>query len=172
MQVVDADDLVKGTYTIDDVVLPLPGSRAIYPANDIADIYHDLAGKDKISLTENAHNVKEILTYTDGNRPLAETDLDIILKSKASNGACLQQGTADGTKFNHSDSGILSDVRSNEEASKTEADCAAGESDYLTQTALKLQFTLAASSYATMAIRELLKASTSVAFHKTLNHRT
>ncbi|KAL9274144.1 hypothetical protein AKJ16_DCAP18869, partial [Drosera capensis] len=117
VKVVDADDLVKGTYTIDDVVLPLPGSRAIYPANDIADIYHDLAGKDKISLTENAHNVKEfsitsmtggyrrvfqkpldfgweILTYTDGNRPLAETDLDIILKSKASNGACLQQGTA------------------------------------------------------------------------------
>ncbi|GAB2238876.1 hypothetical protein Droror1_Dr00024789 [Drosera rotundifolia] len=195
VKVVDADDLVKGTYTIDDVVLPLPGSRAIYPANDIADIYHDLAGKDKISLTENAHNIKEfsitsmtggyrrvfqkpldfgweILTYTDGNRPLAETDLDIILKSNGSNGARLQQDTANGTKFNHSDSGILSDVRSNEEASKTEADSAAGESDYQTQTALKLQFTLPASSYATMAIRELLKTSTSVAFHKTLNHRT
>ncbi|KAL9266930.1 hypothetical protein AKJ16_DCAP18088, partial [Drosera capensis] len=127
-------------------------SRAIYPANDIADIFHDLAGKDKSSLTENAHMSNE-------NRPLAETDLDIILKSKASNGARLQQDTANGTKLNHSDSGILSDVSSSE-ARKTEADSAAGESDYQTQTALKLQFTLPASSYVTIAIRELLKTST------------
>ncbi|KAG6647238.1 hypothetical protein CIPAW_07G064900 [Carya illinoinensis] len=35
--------------------------------------------------------------------------------------------------------------------------------------ALKLSFTLPSSCYATMAIRELLKTSTSVAFHKTLN---
>ncbi|KAI3821825.1 hypothetical protein L1987_09398 [Smallanthus sonchifolius] len=40
------------------------------------------------------------------------------------------------------------------------------------QLALKLSFTLAASSYATMAIRELLKTSTSVAFHKALNQQT
>ncbi|OAE22414.1 hypothetical protein AXG93_2381s1100 [Marchantia polymorpha subsp. ruderalis] len=38
--------------------------------------------------------------------------------------------------------------------------------------ALQLRFSLQTSSYATMAIRELLKTSTSVAFHKTLNEET
>ncbi|KAA8544958.1 hypothetical protein F0562_019647 [Nyssa sinensis] len=105
VKAVDEEDLAAGNYTIDDVILPLPGSRVIYPLNDIGKVYHDLAKKDAISLTESVHNVKEfsitdmtgdyrrafhkpkdfeweLLKYTDGNIPLAETDLDIIVKSK------------------------------------------------------------------------------------------
>ncbi|KAL0545157.1 hypothetical protein IC582_020303 [Cucumis melo] len=42
---VTAEDVLSGNFTIDDVVLPLPGSRVLYPANDIAEVYNDLATK-------------------------------------------------------------------------------------------------------------------------------
>ncbi|XP_074292662.1 uncharacterized protein LOC141619546 isoform X2 [Silene latifolia] len=166
VKVVDEEDLLKQKYTIDDILLPLPGSRAVYPANDVANVYHDLARKDNITLTESVHNVKEfsitsmsggyrrvyqkpkdleweILKYTDATTPLADTDLDILSKS----------GTMTHEKYT---------AVGNEETG-------AIQSSEVPQTALKLSLTLPASCYATMAIRELLKTSTSVAFHKTLN---
>ncbi|KAF5946076.1 hypothetical protein HYC85_016304, partial [Camellia sinensis] len=102
VKAIDEDDLVAGNYTTEDVVLPLPGSRVIYPSNDIGKVYHDLAKKVKyfpplpgreFSITNMTGGYRrvfqkpkdfewEILRYTDGNIPLAETDLDIIAKSK------------------------------------------------------------------------------------------
>lgn len=173
VKVVDEEDLLKQKYTIEDVVLPLPGSKAIYPTNDVADVYHDLAKKDNISLTESVHNVKEfsitsmsgayrrvfqkpmdfewqLLKYTDATTPLVETDFDIIAKSNSANTSQKEDNRTNGSKVNSLDS--------------TQSTSSAVE-----QTALKLSCTLPASCYATMAIRELLKTSTSVAFHKTLN---
>ncbi|KAI3691248.1 hypothetical protein L2E82_49509 [Cichorium intybus] len=152
-EVVNKEDILSGNFKVTDIVLPLPGSRVIYPQNDIQQYYQELADKDGVSLTESMHNVKEfsltsmtgayrrvfgnakdfeweLIKYTDVSIPLAVTDLDIVLKA-------------------------------NENEVKKES---LGD-----QLALKLSFTLPASSYATMAIRELLKTSTSVAFHKTLN---
>ncbi|KAK3135128.1 hypothetical protein QOZ80_5BG0414940 [Eleusine coracana subsp. coracana] len=103
---VNSEDMLKGTYTFDDVVLPLPGSQALFPGNEVAEVYHHLARKDGISLTENAHGVKEfsitnmkggyrrvfqrpidfeweLLNYTDDSSSLAETDLDILSKIKS-----------------------------------------------------------------------------------------
>lgn len=175
VKAVNAEDLAAGTYTIDDVVLPLPGSRVIYPANDVAEVYHNLASKDNVNLIESVHNVKEfsitcmsggyrrvfqkpldfeweMIRYTDGNIPLAETDLDIIAKSK-------HEVTKEP---------ILTNQDKNETL-LTEREGKNDEGGIKAQLALKLSFTLPASCYATMAIRELLKTSTSVAFHKTLN---
>ncbi|GAB4855407.1 hypothetical protein Ancab_024030 [Ancistrocladus abbreviatus] len=196
VKVMDAEDLVKGNYSIEDVVLPLPGSRAIYPGNDIANVYHDLARKDNISLMESVHNVKEfsitsmtggyrqvfqkpsdyeweILTYNDGNRPLAETDLDVIAKSKPVTVIC--GDNTNNNKVNHSHVASMPDSCEGEGKfpSTDEADGVRESSNaQISQLALKLCFTLPTSSYATMAIRELLKTSTSVAFHKTLNNQT
>ncbi|KAK1439398.1 hypothetical protein QVD17_05216 [Tagetes erecta] len=160
VKVVNDEDLASGRYTYTDVVLPLPGSRVIYPQNDIEQCYQDLAKKDGVSLTESMHNVKEfsltsmtgayrrvfgkakdfeweLIKYGDVSIPLTMTDLDMVTKAnKTPNGETV--------------------LKEEEET--------LGE-----QLALKLSFTLAASCYATMAIRELLKTSTSVAFHKTLN---
>ncbi|KAJ6682845.1 hypothetical protein OIU74_020987 [Salix koriyanagi] len=103
VKVVTAEDMSTGNYTVDDVVLPMPGSRVIFPTNEIAKVYHDLAKKDAINLTESVHSVKEfsitsmtgsyrrvfqkpldfeweLLAYNDSNKPLAETDLDKISK--------------------------------------------------------------------------------------------
>ncbi|KAE8010054.1 hypothetical protein FH972_006452 [Carpinus fangiana] len=195
VKVVTAEDILTGNYTIDDVVLPMPGSRVIYPANDIANVYHDLAKKDVISLMESVHSVKEfsitdmtgsyrrvfqrpidfdweLLTYTDGNIPLVETDLDKFVKSKPVKMVrmeCPANGNEDTNLFDctKQSESVENDIKlqSGENEAKGERD--AGERD--AQLALKLSFTLPASCYATMAIRELLKTSTSVAFHKTLN---
>ncbi|KAF3454342.1 hypothetical protein FNV43_RR04789 [Rhamnella rubrinervis] len=202
VKVVNAEDIRSGSYTIDDVVLPLPGSRVIFPANNIAEVYHDLAKKDRISLTESVHNVKEfsitsmtgsyrrvfqkpvdyeweLLTYTDGTIPLAETDLDILAKSKpakkAEKGA--EKDPANGNEdehllnitkeSEHFNNNIECRIDNNEVEKEKEVwfpqvESMRNTNSQETHMALKLCFTLPSSCYATMAIRELLKTSTSV----------
>ncbi|KDP23645.1 hypothetical protein JCGZ_23478 [Jatropha curcas] len=58
VKAVTAEDISTGNYNVDDVILPMPGSRVCYPTNDIAEAYHDLAKKDAINLAESVHNVK------------------------------------------------------------------------------------------------------------------
>ncbi|GFP99227.1 pseudouridylate synthase 7 homolog [Phtheirospermum japonicum] len=171
VKVISDEDIVAEKYTIDDIVLPLPGSRITYPLNDIGKIYHDLAKKDGISLTDSAHNSKEfsltnmtgayrqvfqkpkdfeweLLNYVDTNIPLAETDWDVISKSGTSS-----------TSVRPSDE--REQIKSDREEDKTQTDESIAAASK-TQMALKMSFTLPSSCYATMAIRELLKTSTSV----------
>ncbi|XVE62830.1 hypothetical protein DITRI_Ditri06bG0151600 [Diplodiscus trichospermus] len=205
VKVITAEEISTGNYTVEDVVLPMPGSRIIYPMNDIADVYHDMAKKDGISLTESVHNIKEfsitgmtgsyrhvfqkpidfqweLLSYTDGNIALSETDLDKIAKTKPLNLAKEEKptnGTEGEELFNHMEqlesfeddikSSTENDVEGSREAEPPQIDTVPDSNSQATQKALKLAFTLPSSCYATMAIRELLKTSTSVAFHKTLN---
>ncbi|KAJ0079356.1 hypothetical protein Patl1_23339 [Pistacia atlantica] len=225
-QTATAEDIHTGKYTIDDVILPMPGSRVIYPTNEVAEVYHCLAKKvwcildaaeafmllficieqDGISLTEIVHNVKEfsitsmtgsyrrvfqkpldfeweLLKYTDASKPLAETDLDKIAKAKPLSIIKEEELVGGDEKKNPSD--CIEEFESLENVNKlstddNEADCGRelrvpqfkslhGSDSQEVQMALKLGFTLPTSCYATMAIRELLKTSTSVAFHKTLN---
>ncbi|MED6181278.1 hypothetical protein PIB30_018013 [Stylosanthes scabra] len=200
VKVVTAEDLNSGCYTIEDVILPMPGSRVIYPTNDVAKVYHDLADKDRISLTECVHNVKEfsitnvtgsyrrvfqkpinfeweLLTYTDGTKPLVETDLDKI-KSKPVNGVrpvdapdAKNEDNMRQLESSNDDINLNTDDNEieGEEVILPQDESVSGSNSQDSQTALKLSFTLPTSCYATMAIRELLKTSTSVAYHKTLN---
>ncbi|XP_015062934.1 multisubstrate pseudouridine synthase 7 isoform X2 [Solanum pennellii] len=201
VKVINEEDLKSGTYTIDDVLLPLPGSRVIYPSNDIGEVYRDLAQKDGISLTETAHKIKEfsitnmtgayrrvfqkpkdfeweLLSYTDGTIPLAETDFDVIAKSVKRK--VIEEDPANGSKELPADSSAISvggdmlsgkvcEEKINNEAGMQSEKSQSGGNAEESQMALKLSFTLPASCYATMAVRELLKTSTSVAFHKSLN---
>lgn len=96
---------------------------------------------------------RELLTYTDSNKPLAETDLDRITMEKPVD----KVGSAEETESMKTDSN---------QPESCETDLKDAEQ---TQLALKMALTLPSSCYATMAIRELLKTSTSVstqtAFH-------
>ncbi|KAJ9185855.1 hypothetical protein P3X46_005442 [Hevea brasiliensis] len=206
VKAVTAEDISSGNYTIDDVILPVPGSRVSYPTNDIAKVYHDLSKKDAINLAESVHSVKEfsitsmtgsyrrvfqkpmdfeweLLSYTDGNIPLAETDFDRIAKVK-SKSLFKEEEQANGDENkNPSDcmgppasfqnnihvSTDYNETEGEREVGRAEVESLCNSNSQEAQMALKLSFTLPASSYATMAIRELLKTSTSVAFHKTLN---
>ncbi|XP_068340682.1 multisubstrate pseudouridine synthase 7-like isoform X2 [Pyrus communis] len=195
VKAVTVEDIQSGNYTIEDVVLPMPGSRVIFPENDIADVFHNLAKKDEISLTESVHNVKEfsitsvtgnyrrifqkpvdfeweILKYSDGNIPLVDTDLDKIAKTKPASVDKEDPASLNGDGSLH-DNAKQTECVDNDIGDKGEKLPEVGSlcdtNPQETQMALKLSFTLPASCYATMAIRELLKTSTSVAFHKTLN---
>ncbi|XP_023002005.1 multisubstrate pseudouridine synthase 7 isoform X1 [Cucurbita maxima] len=191
VKAVSAEDVQSGNFTIDDVVLPLPGSRVIYPTNDIAEVYHDLAAKDSINLTETIHNVKEfsitnmtgsyrsvfqrpkdyeweLISYVDRNLPLAESDLDNLLKSlsvEITKEEKMHDKSKDEDSLDSTEQSGSCKKSNKLQANENEN----GEAAQDPQMALKLSFNLPTSSYATMAIRELLKTSTSVAFHKALN---
>uniref|UniRef100_A0A0D3G9L1 TRUD domain-containing protein n=1 Tax=Oryza barthii TaxID=65489 RepID=A0A0D3G9L1_9ORYZ len=173
VKIVDSEDLLKGVYSFEDVVLPLPGSQALFPGNGIADIYHELAKKDGISLTENAHGVKELMTYTDDTASLAETDLDVLSRNKPTKAKEVNETISSAISNAQShDSKVAGPLDSSMPGSETGLveEKSVGSSDMLARKlAIKLAFTLPASSYATMAIRELLKTSTSVTYQKTLD---
>ncbi|WVZ99174.1 hypothetical protein U9M48_044508, partial [Paspalum notatum var. saurae] len=207
---VDSGDLLKGVYTFDDLVLPLPGSQALFPGNEVAEIYHEMARKDGISLTENAHGVKEfsiismkggyrrvfqrpigfeweLMTYTNDSTSLAETDLDVLSRTKPKEANELVSSHESEDKLEKaSDTSVPTNGSSTVEnkptgspdtdtsvpinGSSTLENKPTGSPDTLPKKlAIKLAFTLPASCYATMAIRELLKTSTSVAYQKTLS---
>ncbi|XP_028549259.1 multisubstrate pseudouridine synthase 7 [Dendrobium catenatum] len=189
VKTINSDDLISGGYTFEDVVLPLPGSRTIYPGNDIAGIYHDISKKDGVSLTESVHGVKEfsitsmtgdyrrvfqrpidytweLLTYTDNNESLAKTDMDILVGSKntdlVTNKSSINTSPDDKDSLQTRKRGGSDCFMSEDQNGVT----APAECDYSDpKVALKLGFTLPASCYATMAIRELLKSSTLVSIY-------
>eukprot|EP00246_Nothoceros_aenigmaticus_P000022 TRINITY_DN10031_c0_g1_i1.p1 TRINITY_DN10031_c0_g1~~TRINITY_DN10031_c0_g1_i1.p1 ORF type:complete len:208 (+),score=42.22 TRINITY_DN10031_c0_g1_i1:26-625(+) len=161
-RLVTAEDVKLGKYKITDVLLPLPGSMILYPGHDTANVYKELAAKDNLDLYTSKHNVKEfsitflgggyrrfierpcdlewkVVKYVDATIPLVETDLDRILEIK-------------GVSYKGAEN-----TGGGEEDSSYE------------RRALQLSFSLPSSCYATMVIRELLKTSTSVSFHKSLN---
>ncbi|KAK6156992.1 hypothetical protein DH2020_011240 [Rehmannia glutinosa] len=127
------EDIVAEKYTIDDIVLPLPG---------------------------------ELLNYKDPNIPLAETDWDIISKSSSPSTFVRDSDEKEQIKCQADCDNEIELVAGTGETKSDiqieEESLAAASKTQESEMALKLSFTLPASCYATMAIRELLKTSTSV----------
>lgn len=149
-----AEEAVSGQYTIFDVVLPQPGFDVEYPKNEIGEFYKEFMGSERggglnphkmrrpwreISLSGGyrkflAKPLKpmeyEVHSYVKTEEQFVETDLQKIQKEE-------------GTKQNES-SGVQEDIVTTDEAARKIA------------VVLKLQ--LGSSQYATIALRELMKA--------------
>ncbi|QLG70666.1 hypothetical protein HG535_0A06080 [Zygotorulaspora mrakii] len=149
------EDIDSGKYSVDDVVLPTPGFDVIYPSNEIIkQIYIDIMAKDgmdpfnmkrkvrEFSLAGSYRNILQkpqgleykITKYTSPTQQLVNTDFE-ILNNKVAKENC-QKFFKDKLERYVPDKG--------------------GEN-----TAVILKFQLGVSSYATMALRELMKLETS-----------
>lgn len=150
VRLVTTEDVQSRRYTVFDLVLPLPGNRVIYPTNDTGALFHTLAEEDGISLEESPHKVKmfSITGLTGAYRRIIQKPHNVEWKV---------------LRYNHE----------NEDLTETDADKLRGRrrnktADGGEKRALQLEFTLPASCYATMAVRELTKASSSAAFQKSI----
>ncbi|XP_073508347.1 pseudouridylate synthase 7 homolog isoform X2 [Phyllobates terribilis] len=136
------------SYTIHDVVMPLPGFDVIYPKHKLATAYEEILAADKLDIKNMRHRVKdyslagayrkilirpqdvswEVIVYDDTKIPLVGTDIEKM------EGKPLPVFNTEG-KYR----------------------------------ALKMEFSLPPSTYATMAIREVLKMDTSIKNQTQLN---
>ncbi|KAG1447865.1 hypothetical protein G6F56_009121 [Rhizopus delemar] len=135
-------------YTIDDVVYPLPGKLSVYPENEMKDLYKQILAEDGISM-ESKH--KHFDGLNGDYRP-------ILSKPEQMQ---------------------WSFIRYNDPVEKlcnTDIDRLHGLSEptgvqdgkFL---ALKVEFTLGTSQYATMALREIMRAETSSQAQSALSHQ-
>lgn len=144
-----AQDIDAGTYTLQDIVLPLPGASVSYPENTVSQVYSSLLKKDgvqfqassgfsELSLSGGYRPViapcrdftYRIVRYDDFMLPLIPTDIDLM------NGIQQFDGKPNG-KFK----------------------------------ALCCTFRLPSSSYATMCLRELMKMTSDVQTQMTQNNK-
>jgi len=146
VRVVTAEEAALGAIDSSLVVLPLPGNSITYPTN-LGDVYDRFAAEDGISLNTTTHSVREfaINSFTGDYRRcfLKPTNVSHTVISYADAAADL----------------VLTDLdRINGITERTIEDGPLR--------AVTVKFTLPPSSYATMVLRELMKANTSVSSHK------
>ncbi|KAL6069305.1 SRSF protein kinase 2 [Balamuthia mandrillaris] len=147
VKVLETEEELKH-YTIDDVVLPLPGHNVLFPQNEIGKAYHEAMALDSISvetfrdqpvrdyrlpggyrkLIERPHDLKwEIVHYADPDENLLLTDLDLL-------------------------TGVSLPASSGEKKFK----------------GVRASFMLPSSTYATMCFREMMRQQTHLALQKEL----
>jgi tRNA pseudouridine13 synthase len=153
VKVVTAEDVAAGSFTIEDIVLPLIGAGTRDPENECSKVYDEYLEKQGLTrkMLEQSKDRDfncagdyrkvlcrpsdvdfEILEYKDSLAPLMQTDLMRI------NGIDLDLGTG---KEGDTDEPLL---------------------------AMVVGFTLPSSSYATIALRELMKRPTSSEYQREL----
>jgi tRNA pseudouridine13 synthase len=157
VRTVTENDISSGKYSLDDVVLPLVGSRTVLPSNSCADIFHSVLKKHNLSMemlcnpSQDSRDLNfdgdyrnlichpsdvdaEILAYRDPKEPLLHTDLMSV------HGVGIRCASAAGKD---AESFPLLGVRAG--------------------------FSLPSSAYATMALRELMKRPTSSEYQTRLS---
>ncbi|KAJ2850711.1 multisubstrate pseudouridine synthase 7 [Coemansia brasiliensis] len=140
------------SYTIYDVVLPLPGWDIVYPEHSVKEVYTELMEKDGLTASGFAnHPLKEYR--------LAGAYRHIIIKP--------QEFAYEWMRYNDD---MLPLARSDSDA--IEGKHEPESIDFGKHLALKLKFDLPSSSYATMLLRELMRQETASGFQSQLSLKT
>ena len=125
---------------IHDVILPIPGTKVKFPDNEIKSWYEEFLAEDGLTLESFDSSVKDYKLPGDYRRLIIKpTDVDWELKSYTDPTTDL----------------ILSDWEKMKNPEADATDKSEGESK-----ALIIKFSLPSSSYATMALREIMKIET------------
>ncbi|XP_074532830.1 pseudouridylate synthase 7 homolog isoform X2 [Halichoeres trimaculatus] len=160
LKAVEGDLVLRGTtahvlsaeeaesHSIHDIVMPLPGFDVIYPTHHVGKGYREMLSADNLDIDNMRHKVKD---YS-----LAGAYRRIIIRPSDVSWEVIQY---DDPRISlvHSDYEILE---------KKPAPVFNTEGKYR---ALRLEFSLPPSTYATMAIREVLKLDTSIKKQTQLN---
>ncbi|XP_055385256.1 pseudouridylate synthase 7 homolog [Condylostylus longicornis] len=134
-------DIKSGKYTIYDVLLPLPGWDVSYPKNETEEWYREALEEHGLTSEKLKNNVR---TYS-----LTGAYRKLIVKPENMSWTF--------KKYDSTTSVLIASDFENLKGKKADDDLPDGK-----YKALLLDFTLPSSSYATMTLREILKADTSV----------
>jgi tRNA pseudouridine13 synthase len=153
---VTAADAAAGRYSIEDVVLPAPGHATRYPGNGLEALYRELAAADGVALS--------------GAAPHAVPDFSMRRFPGAYRHLLCRPGELEWELLRYDDPNAeLAPAAELAAAEGRPAPAPAAAADGRFS-ALKLEFTLPTSAYATMLVRELTKMPTDAAFVRGLVH--
>ncbi|KAL7317776.1 multisubstrate pseudouridine synthase 7 [Mucor circinelloides] len=144
-KILTAEDVEN--YSITDVVYPLPGKKSVYPDNEIKELYRKFMAEDGISMEKRDN-------HFDG----LNGDYRAMLSKP-------EQMSWSFIRYNDPTEKLCNTDVDRLENKDEPAGIADGR--YL---ALKVEFTLGTSQYATMALREIMRAETSSQAQATISH--
>ncbi|XP_041349931.1 pseudouridylate synthase 7 homolog isoform X2 [Gigantopelta aegis] len=144
--VLDADNI--GDFSLADVVLPLPGHQVVYPENKVADWYKEIMELDNLDI----NNMKK--SHKDYSLPGTYRHM-IITPSNFT------------WKMYRYDDYLVPLVLSDKDVMEKQPEPVSVQDGKFR--ALVMELTLPPASYATMALREVLKTSTSASFQTSIN---
>ncbi|EGG23829.1 tRNA pseudouridine synthase D [Cavenderia fasciculata] len=139
---VTEDDIKNKRYTIDQVVLPMPGSNIVYPSNEIGQRYKEVMLEDGVDEAKINHNKTKVFHLKGSYRKIISRPINLEYKIYRYDSAKIPLALSDLDRLN---------------GKEEPQDLPDGK-----YKALRLSFSLPSSSYATMVYRELLKQPTNV----------
>lgn len=160
LKVVPGDLVLKGAtavvveenevdnYSIHDVVMPLPGFDVIYPKHKVAAAYEEMLANDKLDIKNMRHRVKDY-SLAGAYRKILIRPRDVKWEVVAYDDPKIPLVGTDVEKLDGKPLPVFNK-----------------DGKYR---ALKMEFSLPSSTYATMAIREVLKMDTSIKNQTQLN---
>ena len=174
VKVITKEDIQSGNYNIGDVVLPLAGTKIQYPENSTGAYYDEVLGEfgvtkeDLKKLSDRdislpgdyrrllcipSDTTFTVEVYEDPQQPLLETDL-MKISANVDETASSKAGSAEG------------DEKEKDAATSEKANPEKKQESQLI--GMVVGFTLPPSSYATIALRELMKKPTSADYQRQL----
>ena len=196
---VTKEDVECGTYTMEDVVLPLPGYDSLLPLNKVGDVYEEALAADGISLAFFKDGASKDCRMSGTYRHILQVPIDfewqLIKYAHPDEDLVTTELDAhqEHSKIMQDEARVKRDARntvnaqrkeSQDEGQVTAAQPVCGpvltpsfesgtpttaDVEAANRSAIRLDFTLRAGVYATMLIRELSKGRTSPEFFRALN---
>jgi tRNA pseudouridine13 synthase len=146
-----------GSFSIHDLLLPLPGFDVLYPKNEVAEWYKTIMAKDGIDSSHLNCKVKDF-ALPGGYRCVFVKPKDLSWSMRR--------------YTDYTQSLVCSDLEELEGGQIPQGEGDENRDGDPPHSAVILRFTLPPSSYATIAVREVIKMNTSVAHQTSLNAAT